>query len=418
MGSRYYLAIDIGASSGRHILSHLENGRMVLEEVYRFQNGMIEKNGHKVWDIDRLFTEVKNGIKKCKALGRIPYSLGIDTWAVDFVLLGQNGQRLTDAVAYRDERTSGMDKKVYEIISERKLYKRTGIQKQIFNTIYQLMYLKENEPECLAEAESMLMIPDYLSFLLTGEKVQEYTNATTTQLVNPDTKNWDDELIELLGFPRKIFKEIKTPGYQVGMLKDEIQKEVGFSCRVVLPATHDTASAVLAVPAKGENNIYISSGTWSLMGTELKEPYCSEDVRRKNFTNEGGYDYRYRFLKNIMGLWMIQSVRKELAPQMSFGEICEGASHEKIKSIVDANDDCFLAPESMSAEIRLACRRTDQEVPETLFQTAAVIYNSLAACYAKTMHELENRWRISDTVLSAGRRCHILRHNSGYGWTL
>lgn len=389
MDMKYYLAVDIGASSGRHMLSYLQDGKMILEEIYRFENGMKEKDGHKVWDIDQLFEEILIGMKKCSLMGKKPYSMGIDTWAVDFVLLDEEDNRIGDAVAYRDARTSGMDKKVYEMVDQDQLYGKTGIQKQIFNTIYQLEALKEKEPEKLNKAKSMLMIPDYLHFLLTGKKVQEYTNATTTQLVNPVTKEWDMELINKLEFPAQIFQKIETPGYEVGELTKTVQQYVGFNCKVILPPTHDTASAVVAVPTQEDQTLYISSGTWSLMGTELMNADCSKNSMLHNFTNEGGYQYRFRYLKNIMGLWMIQSVRKEIAPDLSFGAICEGASREKITSLVNANDERFLAPSNMTKEVQKACKESGQQVPETISEVAAVIYHSLAKCYADTAKEIE-----------------------------
>ena len=389
MEMTYYLAVDIGASSGRHMLSHLEDGKLVLEEIYRFPNGMTEKNGHKVWDVERLFAEILNGMKQCARLGKIPHSMGIDTWAVDYVLLDGQGRRIGDAAAYRDGRTQGMDEKVYAHITEEELYHRTGIQKQIFNTIYQLAAVREQHPKWLEQADCLLMMPDYFHFLLTGKKVQEYTNATTTQLVSPVTKDWDEQLIRQLGYPRRLFQEIRMPGYELGSLRGEIQKEVGFSCKVILPPTHDTASAVAAVPTQEEETLYISSGTWSLMGTERMTADCSSAARAHNMTNEGGYDCRFRYLKNIMGLWMIQSVRKELSPDEGFGSICEHAATETITSIVDANDDRFLAPQNMTAEVQAACRESGQKVPEGIYQVAAVIYNSLAKCYADTVREIE-----------------------------
>lgn len=389
MNTKYYLAVDIGASSGRHMLAHLEDGKIVLEEIYRFSNEMIDRKGYKVWNVRRLFQEILSGMKKCAELGKIPYSMGIDTWAVDYVLLDENDRRIGETVAYRDKRTYGMDEEVYKLITEEQLYLRTGIQKQIFNTIYQLMALKKTEPGQLERAETFLMVPDYFNFLLTGRKVQEYTNATTTQLVNPATKDWDDELIEKLGIKRNIFQEIKMAGCEVGELEQEIQKQVGFNCKVILPPTHDTASAVVAVPSRKEETLYISSGTWSLMGTERLQADCSKESMLHNFTNEGGYGYRYRFLKNIMGLWMIQSVRKELVPDMSFAEICELAEKEEITSLVDVNDERFLAPESMVEEVRSACWETLQQVPKTIGEIAAVIYNSLANCYAMAAKEIE-----------------------------
>ena len=387
--AEYYLAVDIGASSGRHILGSLEDGKLCLEEVYRFPNGMKQKDGCLCWDVEALFYEIKEGLKRCREAGKIPSFMGIDTWAVDYVLLDEKDRILGRTYGYRDGRTDGMDEKVYEKISPEELYSRTGIQKQIFNTIYQLMAVKQKEPELLEKAESMLMIPDYFHFLLTGVKRTEYTNATTTQLVSPVSKDWDYELIDRLGYPRKIFGEISRPGTLVGNFRKEIRDEVGFDCQVVLPATHDTGSAVVAVPATEEDVLYISSGTWSLMGTELLRADCSAESRERNLTNEGGYEYRFRYLKNIMGLWMIQSVRKEFAEEYSYGYICDQASKQKIKSLVDCNDGMFLAPDSMIGAVKNFCERTGQQVPQNEWEIAAVIYNSLGRCYGDTVRQIE-----------------------------
>lgn len=386
---KYYLAVDIGASSGRHMLASMKDGKMQLEEVYRFPNGMDNKNGTLCWDVDRLITEIKNGLKKCKEIGKIPVSMGIDTWGVDYVLLDKDDNILGDTVGYRDSRTEGMDEKVYEVIPQDDLYARTGIQKQIFNTIYQLMAVKQSHPEYLEQAETILMIPDYFNFLLTGVKMNEYTEATTGQLISPKTNDWDYELIDMLGYNSKMFRPVSMPGTVVGDFTEEVQKEVGFNCTVVLPATHDTGSAVLAVPTNDDDAVYISSGTWSLMGIERKEADCSMESMKANFTNEGGYDHRFRYLKNIMGLWMIQSVKKEFTEDLSFAEICEMASKETIPSIVDCNDDCFLAPKSMIKAVQKFCRDTDQPVPETVGEISSVIYNSLAKCYGDTVEEIE-----------------------------
>lgn len=386
---KYYLAIDIGASSGRHILGSIKDGKIETEEVYRFKNGNITKDGELVWDVDGLFAEIKAGMKKCAELGKIPESMGIDTWGVDFVLLDENDKRIGNAVAYRDSRTEGIEPEVYRIISEDDLYARTGIQRQPFNTIYQLMALKVKKPDYLKRARALLMIPDYFNFLLTGIKAQEYTNATTGQLVSPKTFDWDYELIEMLGYPKEIFQKMQKPGTFLGNLSKEVKEEVGFDVRVVLPATHDTGSAVMAVPTNADNTLYISSGTWSLMGTELKAANCSPASKKQNFTNEGGFDRRFRYLKNIMGLWMIQSVRNELAPDLSFGEICDEASKKTIDSTVDANDSRFLAPASMAEEVKNACKESGQPVPEGIFELARVIYRSLAVCYKNTVEELE-----------------------------
>ena len=386
---KYYLAIDIGASSGRHMLAGMKDGKMQLEEVYRFPNGMDNKNGTLCWDVDRLITEIKNGLKKCKEIGKIPVSMGIDTWGVDYVLLDKDDNILGDTVGYRDSRTEGMDEKVYEVIPQDDLYARTGIQKQIFNTIYQLRAVKESHPEYLEQAETILMIPDYFNFLLTGVKKNEYTEATTGQLISPKTNDWDYELIDMLGYNSGMFLPVSMPGTVVGGFTEEVQKEVGFNCTVVLPATHDTGSAVLAVPTNDDDAVYISSGTWSLMGIERKEADCSMESMKANFTNEGGYDHRFRYLKNIMGLWMIQSVKKEFTEDLSFAQICEMASKETISSIVDCNDDCFLAPKSMIEAVQKFCRDTNQQVPETVGEISSVIYNSLAKCYGATVEEIE-----------------------------
>jgi len=305
-----YLAVDIGASSGRHMIMSLEHGKLKLKEIYRFENGMSKKNGHLVWNTKKLFTEIVTGMHKCAEAGMIPVSMSIDTWAVDYALTDAEDKPVGPVYAYRDSRTEGMDKKVYEIISEDELYLRTGIQKQIFNTIYQLTADRINEPERLEAASAFLMLPDYFNYLLTGVKKSEYTNATSTGLVNPGTYDWDRKLIESLGLPQDIFLPLNMPGTAVGKLKKEIETKVGFNCEVVMCASHDTASAVMAVPAKENDSVYISSGTWSLIGTETDSAIINGDSCKYNFTNEGGYDKRFRFLKNIMGLWMIQSVKR------------------------------------------------------------------------------------------------------------
>ena len=386
----YFLAVDIGASSGRHMLGHLEKGRLVLEEIYRFENGMKQTKEGLCWDIPALFQEIKTGIRRCGELGKIPVSMGIDTWAVDYVLLDEQDRILGDTFGYRDGRTEGMDEEVYRLIPEKELYQRTGIQKQIFNTVFQLMAVKKTHPEYLEQARTFLMLPDYFHFLLTGEKRSEYTNATSTQLVNAETKDWDDEIISRLGYPREMFLPLSQPGTLVGTFTKKIEDEVGFSCQVVLPATHDTASAVMAVPCQEDHCLYISSGTWSLMGTENKKAICTEESRQKNFTNEGGYDFRYRYLKNIMGLWMIQSVRHEEKDQYSFAQLCEMADEcSDFPSRVLVNAPEFLAPESMTEAVRRYCEKTGQRVPETTGELAAVIYQSLAKCYGETVGEIE-----------------------------
>ncbi|MBQ7372720.1 MAG: rhamnulokinase [Blautia sp.] len=407
----YYLAVDFGASSGRLILSHMEDGKMILEEVHRFENGMVKKDGELCWEFDRLFKEVLTGMKKCKELGKIPVSMGVDTWGVDFVLLDKDEKVLGNTVGYRDHRTDGMDDEVYKIIPQEELYARTGIQKAIFNTIYQLMAVKKTHPEYLEQAETVLHVPDYFHYLLTGVKTNEYTEATTGNLVDPATRDWDYELIERLGYPKKIFSKLIMPGTVIGHLSEEVQKEVGFDLEVVAPATHDTGSAVLAVPANDDDFIYISSGTWSLMGLEREAADCSVRSCELNMTNEGGYAGRIRYLKNIMGLWMIQSVRHELDDKYSFAQLCDLAEEAKdFPSRVDANDECFLSPDNMTEAIKDYCRRTNQQVPETVGELSTVIYASLAECYARTAKELEEM---------AGRtfsRIHVVGGGSNAGY--
>ena len=402
--ANYYLAVDIGASSGRHILGRVQNGRLELEEVYRFDNKQVRRNGHDCWDMDNLWSGILGGLKACRAAGKIPETVGIDTWAVDYVLLDGEDRPVGDAVAYRDSRAEGMDKLVEAVIPPEELYARTGIQKQSFNTVYQLIALKREHPDQLERAESLLMIPDYVHFLLTGVKRQEYTNATSTNLVNAKAKAWDLELIERLGLPAKLFGALSMPGTAVGELLPEIQREVGFNARVVLPATHDTGSAFLAVPARDENAIYLSSGTWSLLGVENETPITTEASRRENFTNEGGAWYRFRYLKNIMGLWMIQSIRRELnGVEYVAGKTSKYASGRTwsvpdliavardaagFSSVVDANDAAFLAPESMIDAIKAYCAGTGQPVPESVGEIMQCVYRSLAKCYKEAIEGL------------------------------
>lgn len=387
--TKYSLAVDIGASSGRLILGHIEDGKLQLNEIHRFENNIVKKNDHFCWDIETLFSEIKTGIKKCHDLNIKPDSIGIDTWAVDFVLLDEHDNLLTDAVAYRDPRTDGMMEEVFTIIPKEKLYFETGIQFQKFNTIYQLYALKQKSPDVLKKAKSFLMIPEYLNFLLTGKKANEYTNATSTQLVNAFTKQWDHELLDKLGINKEMFHEILPPKNVLGTLSEELVSEFGFDMNVVLPATHDTGSAVISVPEL-EDTIYLSSGTWSLIGVENRFPICVPRALQYNFTNEGGIDYRYRFLKNIMGLWMIQEVKRNYHDEISFAEFVELAEKEEdFQSIVNVDDDRFLKPENMVSEIQKYCKETNQQVPQTPGQIAKCVYDSLADSYKRAISEIE-----------------------------
>ena len=391
-----HLAVDIGASSGRHMIGYLEDGKICLKELYRFENRLIHKDDHLCWDIDHLYEEVLNGIKECAKQGYQPKTMGIDTWAVDFVLLDHNGERIGDAVSYRDDRTDAIRDELEQkgILSFEEHYARTGIQFQKFNTVYQLLALKKEHPEDLDQAESLLMIPDYLNYRLTGKKAQEYTNASTTALVNAATNDWDRELMNRLGIPERIFETISPAGTVLGEFSEAIQKETGLNMTVILPATHDTGSAYLAVPAKDENAVFLSSGTWSLLGVENKEPITTAESCAQNFTNEGGYEYRFRYLKNIMGLWMIQSIRRELKDENgtlpSFPDLIAAAkdAHD-FPSVVDPDDDRFLAPASMIEEVKQACMDSNQPVPETTGEVMQAVYNSLSQDYRRAVESLQ-----------------------------
>lgn len=377
----YYLAIDIGASSGRHIVGWLEGGKLKTEELYRFTNCTESKGGRLVWDTERLFNEVLQGLKTAHIKGYTPKYIGIDTWAVDYALLDKEDRLIGEVYAYRDSRTNKAADAVHRIISFDELYKRTGIQFQPFNTIYQLYADKMSGK--IVGAESMLMLPDYLNFLLTGVKKQEYINATSTGLVNAETHGWDGNILEPLGFNKKLFGELSQPGTVVGEFTEDIQRKLGYNATVILPATHDTASAVLAAPLD-EESPYISSGTWSLLGIEQKTAHTDEGSRKANYSNEGSVDCKFRYQKNIMGLWMIQSVKRELGGNVTFAKLADMAKCKESKITVDVNDQRFLSPKNMAEEIKKAVMSN--------LGTASimrVIYDSLAKSYAEAIEELE-----------------------------
>ena len=300
MDRRYYLAIDIGASSGRHVLGSVVDGKIELEEVHRFDNVQVRRRGHDCWDIDMIWENILVGLEKCREAGKIPETIGIDTWGVDFVLVDAQGRRVGDAVAYRDARTNDVAADVDAGIGLENLYRATGIQRQTFNTVYQLAALVAEHPDELEAADRFLMVPEYLNYLLTGNMVNEYTNATTTNLVNARTCTWDPFALEAAEAPARLFGDIAMPGTVVGGLTPEVQQRVGFDAQVMLPATHDTGSAFLAVPARDAQAVYLSSGTWSLLGVEHAGPITSDASRYQNFTNEGGYLKRFRFHAEVL----------------------------------------------------------------------------------------------------------------------
>lgn len=366
-----YLAMDIGASSGKLVRAELKEGRISTSVVHRFQNNLIRTGGHLCWDIEHLYDELVAGLEKA---GPADY-VTIDTWAVDFVLLDSRGQLLTPAVSYRDNRTDNVSCPV----TREELYARTGIQYQKFNTIYQLLALRKEDPGVLEKAEDLLFIPDYLAWRLTGEKVQEYTNATTSGLVKAGTDEWDYDLIDSLGLPRRLFRKMTKCGKVLGKVR-----QCGAS--FILAPTHDTACAVLASPA-GPDSLFLSSGTWSLIGCVNDSAVTTRKAMEYNLTNEGAWDGRIRLLKNIMGTWMLQCIRKE-AGDISFDEMCKEAQNSRLPGIVDAMDSRFLSPSSMSDEVCAALEEAGRERPAGIGELANVVYNSLAMAYAKAAEQI------------------------------
>lgn len=367
----YYLAIDIGASSGRHIVGWRKNGEIQTEEVYRFSNGVQEANDHLIWDMERLLTEVKTGIAVAKATYPSIESLSIDTWAVDYILLWGE-EPVWPCYAYRDSRTEVVIPQVHEVIPFEELYARTGIQFQPFNTIYQLCADKLSGR--LAGVTDFLMIPEYLMYRLTGVKAHEYTNATTTGLVSVEAGAFDRELVEKLGLPLALFGQLSQPGTVIGEYE---------GIKVVLCATHDTASAVEGIPMEG-NQPYISSGTWSLLGVKTEKPITDAASREANYSNEGGVGYN-RYQKNIMGMWIVNELKKEMCPDTSFPEIVQAAEESSCQMLVNANAPEFLAPASMKAAFGAATGGGLRTVGD-YFRCA---YRSLAESYRAALEELE-----------------------------
>ena len=365
-----YLAIDIGASSGRHIVGWREDGELHTEEVYRFPNGVTEQNGHLNWDIDALFSHVKAGIEKARARYEIE-SLSVDTWGVDYVLL-RGDKTVYPVCAYRDRRTEEVVPKVHERMAFSELYRRTGIQFQPFNTVYQLY--ADKLAGRLAGVTDFLMIPEYLLYRLCGTKSHEYTNATTGGMVSAKTGEYDPEIIEALDLPKGLFHKLQQPGTVIGEYE---------GIKVVLCATHDTGSAVEGIPMEG-NHPYISSGTWSLLGVKTEKPITDEASRAANWSNEGGVGYN-RYQKNIMGMWLPNRLRAELCPDKPWGEIVGEAEASAFEETVDANAPIFLAPESMKAAFDSALSAK----PQTLGDYFRCAYRSLALSYRQAIEELE-----------------------------
>ena len=378
----YCLAVDIGASSGRHILGSYENGKIATKEIYRFENNIVKQEGNLVWDIEHLLSEVINGIAVCKTLGTIPSTVAIDTWGVDYVLLDREGSEILPAVSYRDSRTNDIQAEFANILTQNELYGLPGIQKQNFNTVYQLYCDKKSGK--LDNAAHMLMIPAYLSYKLTGVIKNEYTNATTTNLVNAQNKNWDSKILNKIGIDAGLLGDLAKPTELLGEFTDEIKARVGFNSKVIFCPSHDTASAVAACPVK-DNSVYISSGTWSLIGIESEEPILTDAAAAANFTNEGGINYRFRFLKNIMGMWLLQNVRRNLDKKYTYDEMMDMAMSSSFTELIDPNAPDFVAPDNMIEAVRSYLKKSDLPLKDVL----NCIYCSLAASYDKAIKEIE-----------------------------
>ncbi len=379
---KYYLAVDLGASSGRHIVGYEKDGEIVLDEVYRFSNGMKEQGGHLVWDTDEIFSHVKNGIKCALKKYKTIESMSIDTWGVDYMLL--NGDTpIKPCYAYRDDRTIKSSEEVHKIVPFEELYARTGIQYQAFNTVYQLYDDKMNGR--LENATDFLMIPEYLEYLLTGVKVKEYTDASTGALLNLKTREFDLGLTEKLGLPSKLFKKLSAPGTVVGEFKPEIAKELGGNIKVVACASHDTASAYEAVDCP-LGSVVLSSGTWSLIGVKIPEADSSAKSMQSNFSNEGGNGY-YRYLKNIMGMWLVNNAKKEQG--LSFDEIFAKVAKSNYTEIFDVNDQSLVAPENMSKAITELLKNSGKPEPKNAGDLFNSIFHSLAFSYGEAVKNIE-----------------------------
>lgn len=378
----YYLAIDIGASSGRHILGELKGDFLETTEIYRFENGFKKENGTLIWDIEKLAGDVIAGIKECKALGKIPETVAIDTWGVDYVLFDNEGNEILPCVSYRDSRTAAAVEEVFSVVSQEELYTATGIQTQPYNTIFQLWCDKKSGK--LEKAKRLLMMPEYLSYRLTGVMKNEYTNASTTGLVNAEDKTIDKDICTRLGIDANIFGELNLPSSYIGNFSEEIKNEVGFDAKVVFCPSHDTASAVAACPID-VNSVFISSGTWSLVGTENLYPVTTKEAMAANFSNEGGINYRFRFLKNIMGMWLFQNIRKNLDMKYTYDEMMQMAMDSDYDKLIDPTNDCFLAPENMVEAIREYLGEPELPIGDVLKS----VYISLAASYNETVEEIE-----------------------------
>ena len=399
-----YLGFDFGASNGRAILGTMEGGELSIREIHRFPNDPVELNGTLYWDVPRLVFEMKSALTKISREGIQVDAIGIDTWGVDYGLLDGNGKLLSLPVHYRDARTDGIMEECFEkCMSRRDVFRATGLAFNQFNTLYQL-YAAKKDPS-FALARRLLFMPDLLAYFLTGEMGTEYTVASTSQLIDPRTRDWSGEVLRAFGIDRSLFAPLCQSGTKRGVLLPSVARECGVpQLPVIAVASHDTASAVAAVPAKDEGFAYLSSGTWSLLGAEIKDPILSEAAMDANYTNEGGVFGTTRFLKNIMGLWIIQECKREWDRRMEsadYAQLVEMAEKaEPFKAVIDVDDEAFYAPGDMPERVREYCRRTGQRVPEGRGEISRVIYEGLALKYRWAVEKLEKE--------SLGRRVSSL----------
>ncbi len=415
MENMQFFAVDLGATSGRTILGTLSEGKMDLRELTRFPNPIIETGGHFYWDIYGLYLEIIKGLKVVAQEGIQIQSIGIDTWGVDFVFVGKDGALLRNPYCYRDPHTVGALEEYFTHIPREKVYEITGIQFMNFNSLFQLYTLHRNKCSALEAADKILFMPDALSYMLTGNMVTEYTIASTSQILNPRTKRFEKELLDVVGVKEEQFGRFVFPGEQIGVLSEEIQRQTGLGAvPVIAVAGHDTASAVAAVPAQNANFAYLSSGTWSLMGIEVKDAIINKESFDKNFTNEGGVEGTTRFLKNICGMWLLERCRKEweATNNYSYPELIEAALAVKaFRSLINPDAPCFANPTSMIDAIRHYCRETGQPEPTTYGEITRCIFDSLALRYRQVFGYMQNMapFKIEKLhVIGGGSRNNLL----------
>ncbi|MFA5330321.1 MAG: rhamnulokinase family protein [Prolixibacteraceae bacterium] len=396
MSKRHFLAFDLGASSGRAILGTLGNNKLEITEVHRFVNQMQLINGHYFWNVFSLFNELKTGLRKCvRKIGIQPESIGIDTWGVDFVHLNKEGMILSLPFAYRDSRTNTSMEDLFEVIPQGEVYAQTGIQFMQFNSLFQLFSMVKDQSSLLEITDSILFMPDALNYLFSGVKKSEFSIASTSQMIVPGTSNWNVGLLEKAGIPVDILHDIILPGTILGNIIPDVAKETGSrEIPVIAVAGHDTGSAIVSVPGTLKNFVYLSSGTWSIMGIECDHPIISEQTRQLNFTNEGGVDGTTRFLKNIMGMWLIQEVQRiwaEEGTKYAWTEMVELAREsEPFKFLINPDDSMFLNPRDMTQSVRDFCYQTAQGTPQNHAEVIRCIYDSLALKYRYTLEQIKD----------------------------